>query len=403
MSVNSSTAEKAKKDRLFETVCMYALMAGFAVFTTIVGAILLMLVEEFGLPLTRGGDFVAAQNIGSLLGILLSGFLIDRYRKHNLIFMLYILFSASIIAVFFSATLAAFLGLLAFAGLATKMIDLLLNAGISELHTVNKGFYMNLLHCCYGVGSFLGPIYAGAVAERFGEWRLSFLLLGCFCLALALVYGTFLARRRRQTAVRQAAAIKTKTPASFASIAGLPMLACALILFCYSGHQIGMNNWFPSFMSDNAGADQITAGFGLSVFWLGLIAGRLVCSILTRRCYEKHLLAAGNALGGLAILLGVFLGGEAFAFASAAAVGFLAGATIPMALTLAYTWHPEAQGKVSMAMFIAITIGGAVGPWAMGKLVDGANLTRAMQLNALMLLAAAALAIALPGKTSKVE
>lgn len=396
MTANASVAEKAKNNKLLETICMYALMTGFAIFTTIVGAILLMLVEEFGLPLTRGGDFAAAQNIGCFVGILLSGFLIDRYQKPKLILILYILFSGCIIAVFFSTTLAAFLGLLAFAGLMLRMVDVLLNAAVAELHTVNKGFYMNLLHCCFGIGSFVGPIYVGAVTERFGGWRLSFLLLGCFCLALALIYGAFFVRRKRQAAVHTATA--TKTVASFASIAGLPMLVCWLMLFCYTGHQVGMNNWFPSFMSGNAGVDQITAGFGLSVFWLGLIVGRLVCSILTRHFHEKYLLVGGNALGGLAILLGVSFGGETLAFVSAAAVGFLTGATIPMVLTLAYTWHPEAQGKVSMALFIAISIGGVVGPWAMGELVDGENLTRAMQLNSLMLLAIAVLALALPGR-----
>lgn len=395
----STTTEPESNGVLFETVFMYALMASFAVFTTIVGAILLRLVAEFGLPLSRGGDFVAAQNAGCFVGVLASGFLIDRYRRHPLALACFVLFAATLVAMFFSSTLTACLALLALAGLSSKILDALLNASISRLHPINKGFYMNLLHCCFGAGSFIGPLYAGAVVERWGAWRLSYLGLGCLCFVLALAYAAFfLQRRGAAKGTRGDAGNTPEAAAPFATLADRPTITCMLVLFIYCAHQLGVNNWLPAFMSENTGSDPVTAGFGLSVFWLGLIAGRLACSFLTRYIGEKTLVVIGNAVAGLAIMSGVARGGETAAFAAAATAGFFSGATIPMILTLAYTWHPRAQGKVSMLMFLAITAGGAVGPWAMGKMVTPDNLGPAMYTNGCLLLVTAAIALRLPGR-----
>lgn len=383
-----------KKGVLVETIFTYVLMAAFAVFTTIIGAVLLLLVEEFGLPLARGGDFIAAQNLGCFAGIILVGFLLDRYNKNPLVLVFYLVFSLALVMVFFTTTMRSYMFLLAIAGFSTKILDAVFNSRISELHPVNRGFYMNLLHSCYGMGSFIGPVYARGIVRWLENWRASYAILGCLGIILAAGYGVcFMSSKRRHS---QSTLRRPATVASFRSLASRNTAVCCLVLLCYCGHQIGMNTWFPSYMSETLGTGPMAAGLGLSTFWLGLIAGRLACSVLTRKIPEKRLLFLGNLLGGGALLLCVAGGNEAAAFAGAAAAGFFAGATIPMVLTLAYTWHAAAQGKISMVMFIAITVGGTVGPMAMGGVVnEGGGLTRPMFLNGILLIAAAVIVLLL--------
>lgn len=391
-------SERLEKGVLRETVALYLLTGAYAVFTTIIGAVLVLLVDEFVIPLSRGGVFIAWQNIGSLAGIFLSGFVIDRYDKRWQIVVAYTVFAVLMAGVYFTSTMTAYIVMIALAGFASKITDALLNAVTAELHVRNKGFYMNLLHCSYGIGSFCGPVYAGFLIESRGSWRLSYLLLGVVYFALIALYALMNVRRAARTAVSAADKASDAGVASFRSIMTPRMLLASLALIFYCGHQVGVNNWLPVFLTESVGADAVTAGSGVSAFWLGLIFGRFSCSFLTRKYYEKHLLLIGNTAGGVLFIVCMLIGGKTLLFLGAFAAGILAGATIPMILTLAYTWYPRAQGKISMVLFLAISIGGVIVPWLMGVIEGVAGLRAAMVLDGAALLISAGLVLALPRK-----
>lgn len=371
---------------------LYTLMLAYGVSTTFIGTVLVRLIDEFAIPVADGGIFYAVLNIGCFAGILVSGTLIERFRLRGLMTATYAAFACLMIGVSLTSTLAAYLALIWVIGVSSKLFDATVNATVARDYARNKGFYMNLLHCSYGVGSFLGPLVAGAFVEKGFSWRSPYLALGVLCL---LLLAGYLLLFRRSPEPPPAASGGTR-PAPFREVlnpgvAGL----CALLVF-YCGHQIGMNNWLPTYLATEFGTDTVAAGFGLSVFWLGLIVSRFSASFLTRRFHEKTLLIVGFAFGAAFLSAGVWADSEFAAFVAAGAAGFFTGATIPMALTLAYTWHPEAQGKVTMLLFIAITVGGTVFPWVMGPLGEYAGLKAAMYLNAGLLLIGFALALCIP-------
>ncbi len=111
---------------------------------------------------------------------------------------------------------------------------------------------------------------------------------------------------------------------------------------------------------------------------------------------EKTLITAGLFLGGGLLLPGVLTGSEFGIYGGAIAAGLFAGATIPMILTLAYTWYPSAQGRVSTILFSAITGAAIVIPWFMGVVEGWFGLTAAMAMNAAFLVGSAVLALFLP-------
>ncbi len=413
--------------RLRETGFVYLFLFLYAFFTTIIGTTLTRLTGEFGLELSQGGVFIALQSIGCFIGIFVSGALIERFGKRILLPVALAAFGVLVIVVSLASSLNMYLATLLLAGVAGTMIDVISNASIAQLHVVNKGFYMNLLHCCFGIGSFFGPMYAGWILERFGQWRLSYLILGVASLAAVVVYRLLRTRddpfilsqalapipelksgKTASAAMPAAddAAIPAKSaPAKavqpgagtgFGQVLTGRILLCCLVLFLYSGHQAGINNWLPTFSSRALGLDALRSGTVLSVFWLGLILGRLSCSFLTRHIGEKSLITAGLFLGGGLLLPGVLTGSEFGIYGGALAAGLFAGATIPMILTLAYTWYPSAQGRVSTILFSAITGAAIVVPWFMGVVEGWFGLTAAMAMNAAFLVGSAVLALFLP-------
>ncbi|MCD7897885.1 MAG: MFS transporter [Planctomycetaceae bacterium] len=410
--------------RLRETGFIYLFLLLYAFFTTIIGTTLTRLTGEFGLELSQGGVFIALQSIGCFLGIFVSGALIERLGKRVLLPLALTAFGVLVFVVSFSSSLGMYLATLLLAGIAGTMVDVITNASIAQLHVENKGFYMNLLHSCFGIGSFLGPIYAGWILERFGQWRLSYLVLGVASLAAVVVYRLLRTRDdpfpptsapvfdRRSTPPAAApmtpvenretagltASSSSAVPAGtgFRQVLTGRIILCCLVLFLYCGHQAGVNNWLPTFSQTTLGLDPLRSGTVLSAFWLGLIVGRLCCSILTRFVGEKTLIVAGLAVGGGLLLPGFLSGSEFGIYGGAIAAGLFAGATIPMILTLAYTWYPTAQGRISTILFSATTGAAIVVPWFMGVVEGWFGLTAAMTMNACFLIAAAVLAVMLP-------
>ncbi|MCC8166571.1 MAG: MFS transporter [Planctomycetes bacterium] len=387
------------RGRLRETGFIYLFLLLYAFFTTIIGTTLTRLTGEFNLELSQGGVFIALQSIGCFIGIFVSGALIERFGKRALLPVALGAFGVLVFVVSFASSLGMYLVMLLLAGIAGTMVDVMSNASIAQLHVANKGFYMNLLHCCFGIGSFFGPIYAGWILERFDQWRLSYLILGVASLAAVVVYRLLRTREdpfQPGPVPEPATATKAGDGTGFGQVLTGRILLCCLVLFLYSGHQAGVNNWLPTFSRDTLGLDALRSGTVLSAFWLGLIVGRLSCSILTRFVGEKPLIAAGLLLGGGLLLPGFLSRSEFGIYGGAIAAGLFAGATIPMILTLAYTWYPSAQGRVSTILFSAITGAAIVVSWFMGVVEGWFGLTAAMAMNAGFLLVSAVLAMALP-------
>ncbi|MCD8139527.1 MAG: MFS transporter [Planctomycetaceae bacterium] len=388
-------AEPARKSApLFpvDTIVLYFLMMTYAVSTTIIGSILLQLLDEFGLPVARGGIFYSVLNTGCFFGILASGVLIDRYRPARLNLVTYVGFSLLLLVVTLTRGLTAYLATVLVIGMVSKLMDASINACIAAKHTVNKGFYMNLLHGSFGIGSFCGPLLGSSMLEHGYSWRAPYLLLGIFCLAIGGAYWLF--SRRDTVGGRVAAA----PPAPFRSVLKPDVILLVVILILYCGHQMGMNNWVPAYLQERFGTADMLSGFGLSMFWLGLIVSRVGCSFLTTRYPERQLLQAGMALGAVFLIACVLLDSEWAAFAGSTAAGLFTGATIPMVLTLGYSWHPDARGTMTMLCFAAITVGGVIFPWLMGVVGEAWGLNRAMLLNGGLLAVAFFLTLALPAR-----
>ncbi len=375
-----------------DTIVLYFLMMTYAVSTTIIGSILLQLLDEFGLPVARGGIFFSVLNTGCFFGILSSGILIDRFRPARLNLYTYVVFSLLLLTVPFTRGLTAYLATVLAIGMVSKLLDASINACIAAKHTVNKGFYMNLLHGSFGIGSFCGPLLGSYMLERGLSWRAPYLILGAFCLVMGGAYWLF---SRRDNGGDKAVAA---APAPFRSVVKPDVILLLFILILYCGHQIGMNNWVPAYLKERFGTADMLSGFGLSMFWLGLIVCRVSCSFLTTRYSERRLLQVGMALGAGFLIVCVLVDSEGAAFVGSTAAGLFTGATIPMVLTLGYSWHPEARGTVTMLCFVAITVGGVIFPWLMGVVGEAWGLNRAMLLNGSLLAAAFVLCLAIPAR-----
>ncbi len=389
--------KKDKSDNLKITAVLYVLMFVYAVFTTMTGTQLIILVREFGIELAQGGIFAVIINTGCIVGILLSALFIDRFDSRHLVLMSYFLLGLLLTAIKFSQSYYSFLLLLLWIGVSMKFLDASLNASISRLNTVNSGFYMNLLHCSFGIGAFAGPLFTTVLMENGTAWRDTYFYLGIICIVTGLAYFAV-----QKGYAAEAEEQRTGNNGKGGRVICLRVFCLMGILLFYCGHQMGINSWLPAYMQKTLHLAPAAASLSVSAFWIGLIFSRLISAVLTRYMSEERILKAGLLAGTVSLAVGIMSRMPVVTVIGVSGAGLLSGACIPLVLTIGYGWFPASLGKISTLLFLCIAGGAVIFPWLMGISISSFGLFGAMLLDVLCLAAAAAAALTLlPGRKVK--
>jgi fucose permease len=151
------------------------------------------------------------------------------------------------------------------------------------------------------------------------------------------------------------------------------VLLVSLLGFLFVGFAIAVSMWLPSFMMIEQGLSKLSAALIVSLFWSGVIAGRIFFSWLSVKCPIRPMLLAGNATGA-AILFASFAINAPFAYGAAyLTAGFCMSATMPLAFAFAVKFFPGNAGGVSSAIVLMSCAGQALLPFLCGRLIEAAG------------------------------
>ncbi len=376
--------KKMKKldNKLKLTLILYLIMFVYAIFTTMIGTQLLILLEEFHVSLSSGGIFSVLVNSGCMAGILASALFLDKYDPRKLVTITYLVFGIFLIVIKGANTYLVFLLVLFCLGACMKFLDAAINACVTKVNREDSGFYMNLLHGCFGVGAFVGPVFTTFLIGQGVAWRDTYVILGVVVLLTLLLY--IVINRRNEVVLPTIELVEEKT---MREVLMNPRILCLmLILFFYCGHQMGINNWFSTYLQTDMGVSLEVANLSSSLFWIGLILGRFGSAVLTKRVTELSILKCETVVASVLLLGGILSRQIALTILGVIASGLFAGSVIPLVLTIGYSRFPNAIGKVSTAMFLCIAGGAVVVPWIMGMVSSDGGLFISMIVDAVSLI-----------------
>ena len=356
---------------------LYLIFLIYALSTGLLGSVMAMLITDFNVSISSGGTFSIVQYAGSAVGILFSGRMLCKMSKWKILIIFDVIFAIGMLLVLGVSGIVFFLILMLIVGIATKIIDITANAAISQMFTENKGVFMNLLHACFGIGNFIGPIMASSMLEKGIRWQMAYFVVGIIAASGFVVLFVF-----SKTANASVLEPDNKEKLEVARLLKNKRIwLLIIILFFYCGHQIGASSWMPMYLAEVKGAGTIIAGIGISMFWLGLIISRLGCSFLSTRINVRKLLCIGAVLGAILYGAGISFANIYISIAGCTCAGLFAGATIPLCMTIGYEDNPEYQATVSMLLFLSICAGQIVFPWLMGLIGETAGLSAAISCN----------------------
>ncbi len=370
------------------------------------GSIAVKLMPRMGIDQAKFGSMVSAFMFACLIASLAVGVLMDSLGYQAIAI---IGFVAAAVSIFMLANAKSYNGgviaciLLGIGAMACNTTGNVLGTGIvAKVLSVSDAAANNLVNVAFGLGLFLTPFLISFLLQKVsyekGVSVLGVIVLLPAIFALLAVYPP---------------AAGFKLGDAFALLKEPVTISAALVLFCYIALESSFTNWLAPFgkevMSKDqsgmaSGAIDASAARTLSVFAIGMMAGRLITG-LTPITQAGGWLIAGAAVVAALIILGMMRASKSsMVFLFAALSGLAFAPAFPTTVGVTFTKFGGGSGSLFGIIFAVGLVGGMTVPKAIGNMAKGASVQKALKL---LLPACAALAVLavvlhyLPGPASK--
>lgn len=308
---------KVNKSLLLGNFYAY-IVTGMLVLMT--GSLLPYLMKDFGLNYRDGGLLLSIQAAGYLCSGLLGGIASEFFgRKITMIS------GAAFLMIGFGGILlidsATFLFLLIFiSGLGWGTMNTLVNTVVNEV-VGGKASILNLLHMFFSIGGFLAPLVILVTIRLNLGWHFGVMLVALMSAVLILFFVLI--------PLDSPATLKQKGNSSLGFLTDKRFYIFILILFFYVGSESSINGWLVTYLiksnlMDEAGAQNI-----LSLTWVSVIFGRLVCSYISKFLPKEKIILVCSAGSIFFFLLFMIFRSSVFVVACVFGLGFCIAGIYP--------------------------------------------------------------------------
>lgn len=346
---------------------------GFGMVAALIGAIKLRLADRLQIDDARVGNLIMVWALASIPMIVIVGMLSDRFGYLSIIIPGLVLTACAMVVMGSGKTyLAVVLGALVLA-IGGSCIN---SAGNQLLVVLNPGKEVrmqNFGNIFFGLGAMTIPLLTAYLFKKMKFPAVLGFLAGIMLLPLIL------------------SAPATYPPAQLFELSATLkrfvdpfVLVGGLALLFYAGVEGSMGGWLTTYFKDVGFREGQTSGL-LSVFWVSLLAGRLITAVLLGAEVLAEEQAAWIILS-VAVLIAVTLlvmsaaRSKTLAAVTAIVVGLAAGPVFPTSIGFILKQYPGQEGVVFGAVFAILLIGGAVIPGGVGHVSKAKSIRKALLL-----------------------
>ena len=346
------------------TVYCYWLMSLYGVSIVMIGTLVPELLQYFEVSLSEIGFLMTIQCFGGILALFLGSGFAEKVKKSLIIPIAFGALGLGLLIVGYSPSFIVLQSAFFITGFFIRITDIFLNAFVGQMHQEESGIYLNRLHMFFSIGAFTGPFYSGILIKLDFHWQQIYSIIGILFVVSALLGYWFILPMGR---IQQTQKPQNRVPLNFLEIIQDPKIwILGVTLLFYSFHQLSVTVWLPYYMEDSLGASKEMANLAISLFWFGIILGRLFVSIIVKNQDPARLLSLGAFVGAVLLVVGIYSRDLFLTTSAYFLVGLLTGAVIPLAFTICYKIFPEVITMATTFLSIFLLSGQMVGPWLLG-------------------------------------
>lgn len=283
-------------------VVIYVAFVGLGIPDSLFGAAWPAMYPDLDVPVSWGSAVTMVTCCGTIVSSLSSAALINRFGTGRVTAVSTALTAAALLGF---AVAPSFLWLCLLAvplGLGAGAIDTALNNYVA-LHY--HATHMNFLHCAYGVGITVSP-FLMSLALSDGTWRDGY--LEAAVVQAAIVAATVAILPLWSRVGHESAGEKDDDPAPRAAsplaLVRRRDIRLACLVFMASVAIEGIcNTWCASYLVSARGMAAGAAAGMVTVYYVGVTAGRFLSGVLANRLSSKQLVGLGQAITFVAVLV----------------------------------------------------------------------------------------------------
>lgn len=343
----------------------------------LLGPSMTAIAATYDISLKVAGLCFAAFSLGFLPWVFLGGYLYERVSRKWTVAAGAAMISFGFL--FFAAAPAigshpmfafAFAGA-SLLGMGAGLLEVAGNALMADLNPERAALAVNYAHALLAVGAVVGPWMAGQFMEAGISWQIPYVIAGGSCLAALLAL-----MMQREPA---AAATNRMSAADMRALLGRGVVWAAFAgIVLYVAAETGIVGWVSAFMERDLHASKAASCSVVSVFWLAMTAGRIICtlgaSLLRPQTWVVALCAAGAAA---AYGIGACRS-EAACYVLVALSGLTFSGIFGMVLAHAAAELGRYLGAAYGVIVSGVAIGSLLFPPAMGWIAEASSLRVAL-------------------------
>jgi fucose permease len=246
---------------------------------------------QLGAPVSYAGFVSIAITVGTVISSLVSVRMIRKFGTGGVTAACVLLTACALLGISFTHSFVVLMLLAIPLGLGGGAIDAALNNYVA-LHY--KASHMSFLHSFWGVGATISPLIMSHFLKQSGYWQGGYRLVSIIQLSLALVMFLTLPLWGRVSYAKpdemveehieidNRAAIKKK---------GASMAVLSFFFYCAGEASVGL--WAATYFVSVRGVDPSIAASWGSLFFFGIMGGRMISGLLAMRVKERTLINTG--------------------------------------------------------------------------------------------------------------
>ena len=346
-------------------VVIYVVFISLGLPDSMFGAAWPVVHTEFNIPESFASFYGIITGVCSGGVSFLSGVVIRKFGTPKVTFVSILLTALGLLGISFSPNIIVMMIFTVIMSYGAGAIDTGLNNYIS-LHF--KARHMSWLHAFWGLGVTISPLILSFVLDNGSSWRNSYRIISLMQFSIALIVGLYLKKwinfDKKQTKDIDVSEEKSNEKLNIFRIKGLITSILSQGFYCSMEFLIG--TWGASYLVNVYGSDPANAARWISLYFCGIMLGRLVSGFVSIKMSDKSLIRCSIIISFIGLLVLALPVGE-IASAGLLFIGFGFGPIFPSILHSV----PDRFGKKFSADITGFHMGGAYGIGFFSQLIFG--------------------------------
>ena len=321
-------------------------------------------------------------SIGVAIGLVTSVFYNRKFKKIHIVLAAYLLVIPILIGLGLTRDLVVFNILYFFSGYLLGLIWINANSYMLEGKIKNKDSIVNLGYGFFAIGALSAPFLATGLLNRQMSWNIIYFII--IILVILAIFLYFITNKRRgKVSSSEQEYIPLKKIFKYKNKNIYFLFSTIIILFYVTSEAI-IFSWAPSFFRIEKMFNLSSAGLILTIFWIGILIGRLSISFLSYRVMSGHILIGSAIISIIALIFTIFADNITVNFIAIGFAGLGFSGFVPLLISASSTIYDSGKDIVVTVLFLLGLSGNAIAPY-LTKLVSGRSMVLSLALTVIFM------------------